>query len=286
MTRPQDERLAVVTATLDRTDQIRACTQSWARTSWYDYEVQTAMEGFGVVPRFAEALARALNGPTEIIACFHDDLRIDDDGWDRAVLEFFDTHPRCGLLGFGGGTGLGSADIYHAVYNPMQLARQDFVSNLEDAEAHGRRAVPSISAAPPFRRGFLPERVACLDGFSQIGRREFWIDYPASMCQPVCGITPIVARAAEHPNLYQQLADLGLVHHAYDAALGGYAARLGWEVWMLPIACKHFGGLTAVGSARYSDWAEMHTKDGDHGFWVRAHQLVYDEFMDVLPIRV
>ena len=239
MTEIWNGRLAVVSATLESTDLIRKCTTSWAQRSDGDYPTYTVKGRCGVVPLFAEGLARALRDTkADIIACLHDDVEIKENAWDRQVIEFFDAHPACGLLGFGGGTGLGSADIYHCNYNPMQLARQDFVSNMDDAEVHGRRA--RLVPDPDETHLYAAERVACLDGFSQIGRRGFW---QGRLRQP----HPTIRQADDQTNLFERLTDLGLVHHAYDAALGCYAKRLGWEVWMLPIACKHWGGQTAVG---------------------------------------
>ena len=73
---------------------------------------------------------------------------------------------------------------------------------------------------------------------------------------------------------------------AMDAALACLAKRFGWEVWCLPVACHHHGGLTAVADARYHAWARQQRPHGDLTFWAEAHRIVYDEFRDVLPIRV
>lgn len=233
----------------------------------YGYHIQ---EILGVVPAFAVGVQRALEDGHDVIACLHDDLEITDPGWDLWVTKLFKDNPQVGLCGFGGGVGLGDPDIYQKPYNPIQLARRQFVSNMKDATSHGARSL-------------FPVQVACLDGFSQIGQRDFWM----GLTQGPSGQKPL-------GNLFQVMQEWGIVHHAYDAALGCFAKRLGWDVWMLPIACHHYGGRTAVGNAEYQRWANdkgvvrdargtMAT--GDQGFWLKSHQIVYEQFRDVLPIN-
>lgn len=291
-------KLAVVTATLD---PVRAapCIESWKATAGADvrvylllqsaaeqitipfgapglYTVLHRREILGVVPAFAIGVQRALEEGAEIIACLHDDLLIEETGWDQEVLDLFNLLPEMGLCGFGGALGLGDADIYQTPYHPMQLARQTFLSNMRHAEAHGQRETR-------FRW------ISCLDGFSQIGRREFWLQ------DRLIGnlISPLVDRPGN--NLFDVMASWGLVHHAYDAALGCFAKRLGWRVGLVPIACHHFGGQTAVADPRYTNWAREQfssiTHDGqqvqgDAACWTHAHREVYERFRDVLPLRV
>lgn len=292
-------KLGIVTATLDQT-RSQDCMLSWARQAtevphlyivdqdpvsyvpagepiWVDVQnhhihVCAVSEILGVVPAFAIGVQHALEDGCGLICCFHDDLLIEEAGWDAQVCSLF-KDPRIGLAGFGGGVGLADEDIYHAHYNPMQLARKDFVSNMRDAEVHGRRRT-------------TPMRISCLDGFSQIGRRQFWMGLWQN---------PILHdRQAPPPNLFAIMQEWGIVHHAYDSALGAFAARLGWETWLLPIACHHFGGLTAVADPRYAKWANEQRppgdpdrviSSGDQQFWVEAHKIVYEQFRDVLPLR-
>ena len=292
-------RLAIVTATLDVT-RATPCMQTWTRHAtvwpavygvqqlcpgvqqlcphdhvhdqWVQYQDHNWMHSYctstvlGVVPAFAIGVQKALEDGAEVIACLHDDLEILRPGWDEMVLDVFAKEPQVGLVGFGGGTGLGAWDIYRTPYNPMQLARQDFVSNMVDAEAHGRRST-------------RVERVACLDGFSQIGRREFW----EGQVNPHAGITTPPTYQAEM--LFSIMQGWGVTHHFYDGMLGCFAKRLGWEVLMLPVACRHYGGRTAVGDARYAEWALTQDPRGDGGFWDTAHRIGYEQFRDVLPIR-
>jgi hypothetical protein len=294
--KPCLDGFCVVTATADLT-RAATCVRSWRAEGAFDWPLYGVLtgeaaqayeedawrqppgmafdgaqlltwEGYGVVGPFAQGVAAALKDGHQVIACLHDDVEIHAEAWDLRVMNWFAAHPACGVLGFGGGTGLGDADLYQTAYVPVQLARQDFVSNMRDAEIHGRR-------------GRDPERVSCLDGFSQIGRREFWYGHGTSLGTDglhACGGT-------EDPNLFQRLYDLGVHHHMYDGALGAYAARFGWETWMLPVACHHLGGVTAVGDPRYADWLATQGTD-DAQVWEKSHLACYEEFRDVLPLRV
>lgn len=222
----------------------------------------------GVVPAFAIGVQRALDDGHGIIACLHDDLELSASGWDDAVRKLFKTCPKAGLCGFGGARGLGHSQIYQIPYAPHQLARELFMSNMRDAEAHGQRVTGS-------------QPVACLDGFSQIGLRAFWQGVPRIDLQgdDMRGWTA-------GTNLFAQMQSWGIVHHAYDAALGCFARRLGYQVWLLPLACHHHGGLTAVADPNYHQWAGQQRTAGDATFWEEAHAIVYQQFKDVLPIRL
>lgn len=267
--KPHLDGFAVVTASTSLA-RARECRDSWETHATYQWASYTILNGeregspyLGVVPAFAQGVDTALRNGAQIIACLHDDLLIEEAGWDSRIDKWFRTHPQCGLLGFGGGVGLGDADIYQTTYSPHQWARQGFVSNMRDAEQHGVRCTQAV-------------RVACLDGFSQVGTRAFW---QGESRTPHGQIT-------SSGNLFQQLADLGVVHHCFDSALGCYAKRLGWDVWMLPILCHHYGGRTAVGDPGYQTWAETIVPGGDRSFWEMSHAICYEAFRDVMPIRI
>jgi len=224
--------------------------QSFYRTSAGEFEATVITPGIvGVVPAFAAGVKAAADLGAEIIACFHDDLRIDEGGWDEKVTRWFDLHERCGLAGFYGAKGLGAGDIYQTPYNPMQLARSGGGSNMVEAEKHGERWLE-------------PKRVVCFDGFSQIGRAELmkWA--------------------------FERLMKLGVVHHMYDGALGAFAIELGWECWFLPIACHHAGGMTAVANEEYQRWAKEKDPRGDQAFWEESHRIIYEELRGLLPLWV
>ena len=271
-------RLAIVTATTN-VARAASCIASWHGLAhdphlhkWTLIVENGGREDrpyLGTVPAFRLGIDELLHAGADVICAFHDDLRITETGWDTRVLRLFDQHPACGLAGFGGALGLGSDDLYHAPYQPMQLARQGFRSNLINAEDHGVRSL-------------VTERVVCLDGFSQIGRREFW---EGSTRHDVTD-RDYTLRGATVPRPWTLLEDLGVVHHFYDGMLGCLAKRYGWETWYLPVSCIHYGGQTAVGDPGYQEWAKSKTAGGDHGFWEAAHRIGYEEFRDVLPLRV
>jgi len=243
------DRLAVVTATLNR-DRAAEAMESWRSSAAYDWRLFVVEGQFGVVPAFAEGVSRALeNGRTEVVVCLHDDVLIEESGWDLRVLSHFQQHPQCALAGFGGATGLGSVNLYKAPYDPRQLARVDFRSNMLEAEAHGTRTAQLC-------------RVACLDGFSQIGRRRFF------------------------ERAWPFLKAQGLQHHFYDSALGCLAKRWGEEAWLIPVACHHDGGQTTKRDRAYKTWAFEQDPQGNDGLWAWSHRWAYEEFRDVLPIRV
>lgn len=264
--------LAIVTAT---TDLHRAadCIASWLGNSVTEPKVYPLVNGpgsehdyLGSVPAFRRAVDRVLR-ETEapIIACLHDDFRIDEVGWDEKVIRHFDRYSRCGLAGFGGAVGLGDIDLYQKPYDPMQLARVGFRSNLDDAESHGLRSL-------------LSEPVACLDGFSQIGRRAFFEGYRFQ--------GHALVRYNQDDGPWQVLETLGFMHHFYDGALGCLAKRYGWQTWYLPVRGHHFGGRTAVGDQGYANWAKTQVSGGDQGFWEAAHRTGYESFRNELPIRL
>lgn len=122
--------------------------------------------------------------------------------------------------------------------------------------------------------------MACLDGFSQVGRSEFWEG--GILCQGV--IRDQLPERVSAGNLFAIMQQWGVIHHFYDGCLGCFAKRLGWEVWMLPVTCRHLGGQTAVGDSRYQQWAKTQHPDGDAGLWARAHEIGYTTFRDVLPL--
>jgi hypothetical protein len=247
VSKPHNDRLAVVTATVDL-DGSATCRQSWETRAAYQIPTYVVQGVWGVVPAFAQGVAEAFGNGAEAVVCLHSDVRIDQRDWDCMVQDQLDAGVQ--FAGFGGGSQLGGADLYQTPYDPMQLARGGFVSNMEQAEAHGRRSR-------------VPVRCVVFDGFCQIGTKDWF-------------------RAA-----WAKLGASGIVHHFYDGALGCLAARAGVQPGvMIPVACHHFGGREAVGSQEYHQWAKTQHPDGDQGFWQQAHQWAYEEFRDVLPLAV
>lgn len=143
----------------------------------------------------------------DILAHFHDDLIIRESDWaERVFAEFKD--PDVGLVGFGGALEHGSRDIYKAPYDYHQLGRSYFLSNMDDAEVHGKRFVGSCD-------------VAVLDGFSLIFRRQ------------------LLEKAGGWP-----VNQLGYVGYDYWACC--MAHRLGYKIRFVGVRCHHLGGQTFV----------------------------------------
>jgi hypothetical protein len=266
-------RLGIVTATTNLAKS-RACVESWTAHATTEIPVITILNGvsgkpyLGTVRAFRRGVDRLFKEyPVEYFACFHDDLEITEDGWDVKVAQAFERHPEVGLVGFGGAIGLGTDALYQEPYDPMQLARIGFRSNLVDAESHGTRSL-------------TPEMVVCLDGFSQIGRRPFFSGFTLQEWTT----HEMTRTGTERP--WRYLDRLGFKHHFYDGALGCLARRAGWSVRYVPIGCRHYGGRTAVGDPGYQRWANTVIEGGDRGFWEASHRIGYDTFKDVLPLRL
>jgi hypothetical protein len=174
----------------------------------------------------------------DYIAFLHDDIEIHDQDWVSKVENFFAGNPRIGMIGFGGAIGLGTDDIYKRPYDLHQLARIDFVSNMVDAEAHGRRSTE-------------PVQVAVLDGFIQIIR----------------------TKAYEEVGGWKRVKDLGVTFHCYDTAMACLLHAAEWETWMLPISCTHLGGRTST-TPEYDEWLRKQGINGDLEVHQAAHRVI------------
>ena len=186
----------------------------------------------------------------EYLAYLHDDVLLNDSTWPERVLAEFED-PAVGLVGFGGALGHGTSGLYRDPYDYKQLAREDFLSNMVDAENHGKRFTGSCE-------------VAVLDGFALIVRRE-------------------VLEKAGGWNAAIELLSNGNVneplHHCYDYWLSCITRRLGYRVRLVGVSCEHKGGSTYVKlgtGKRESNWFQF----------LEAHRQIYDHFRDVLPARV
>jgi GT2 family glycosyltransferase len=100
---------------------------------------------------------RAAKG--DFIAILHNDLLIYEDGWDIKVRKY--CNDNIGIIGFGGATGIGTDDIYRSSYRVDQLIRIGFMSNMVNAEAHGKRMTTEW------------EPIVVLDGYILILNRKF-----------------------------------------------------------------------------------------------------------------
>lgn len=192
-------KLAIITAHAGATC-FGECALSWGALPLF---VEDGRQG--MLPAFNSGLGDSAG--YDILAYFHDDLRIDNRDWYKRVLKEFED-PKVGLVGFGGATGHGTPGLYRDPYDYRQLARSNFLSNMEQAEIHGAR--------------FTGERdVAVLDGFSLIVRSD------------------VLVRAGGWPVEK-------LVFHCYDYWLCAMTHRLGYRIRVVGVPCHHYGGRTSV----------------------------------------
>ncbi len=160
----------------------------------------------GMLPAYQRGFEATEN--YDILAFLHDDTIINDPNWvERVLAEFED--PAVGLVGFGGALGHGDHNLYKVPYSYQQLARSNFMSNMVDAENHGKRFTGSCD-------------VAVLDGFALIVRRE------------------LLEKAGGWP------LNTPIGYVCYDYWLCCMARRLGYRIRLVGIPCAHLGGQTFV----------------------------------------
>jgi len=198
-------QLAIITAHCGA-DTLSECLLSWT-IGHEDIPVFVVDGRQGMLTAYRHGLAMTKN--YDIVAFVHDDLRVDQSSnWVHRILcEFED--PAVGLVGLGGARGHGSPELYKVDYEYHQLARRDFMSNMMDAETHGRRIAEV-------------EEAAVLDGFALIVRR---------------GILD---------KSHSWFADTPISYIAYDYALSCLTRRLGYRIRVIGIPCHHYGGRSFV----------------------------------------
>jgi len=179
-----------------------------ALLSWGGYVPVLVEDGRnGILNAYQTGLHAAKLRDIELLAYLHDDLIIQEGYWYERVYDEFDD-PQVGLVGFGGATEHCHPHLYEVPYHYSNLGRSNFLSNMEFAEAHGKRFEGSCD-------------VAVLDGFSLIVRRE------------------LLEKAGGWP--LNKLDYIG-----YDYWLCCMAHRLGYKIRMVGVACNHLGGRTYV----------------------------------------
>jgi hypothetical protein len=262
--------LGVVTATVNR-ERAEPCLASWRQHASGDYPLVVVDNGgeqpyLGPVAAFRIGVDQMLSkhSDIDIIACFHDDLVILEDDWDTEVRGCFAEHIDVGLASFAGHLSLGDDDLYTRAggYHPDHLGRCGYVGNLV-GETTVRTAQPIV----------VPR------SFSLIARRMFWAGFWEAEARTRA------TRRKTFPRPWAFIDDLGIVDHFYDGALGCWARRGGWQVWYLPVRCRHLGGQT-TDDPEYQRWAEQEIEGGDRGFWEAAHRIGYETFKDELPLRL
>ena len=145
----------------------------------------------------------------DIVAYFHNDMMVREEGWDERIVWAFDQDPKLALAGFlgsneidgAGGRGLGTTSSYMGYDYETGWATK--------AEIHGRRTIGT-------------EAAAVLDHCSMIFRIPMLKQLPA---QQKAGYAP---------------------HHFYDRILSCEVLDHGWHIAMMGIECDHFGGGTGL----------------------------------------
>lgn len=259
--------LGIVTASAD-VKRAEPCLASWLQHAVTHPQITCVPNAYlGAVRAFARGVDEHLekHPDSEVICCFHDDLVIFEQGWDQKVLDAF-ADPGVGLAGFGGWMAIGATDLYDAEYDPLALAGFGYRSNQTDAERHGTRSTDV-------------EPVVAVSAFSQIGRRAFFSGFREEEWRTK------LSRRKRFLRPWVQLDDWRMVDHFYAQALGCLARRHGWRVLSLPARCRHLGGHTTNDLA-YHEWADHEMDGGDRGIWEAAHRIGYEQFKDVLPLRL
>lgn len=200
-----DNRLGMIVATLYWKGWAK-CVSSWQETAKLSAEYRI----FGGM-KLLEAYQKGFEeSPEEILGFVHDDLYINEFGWDERVMAEFED-PSVALVGFGGALMLSSPLLYQLPFSAEHVGRWKFRSNMRDAETHGERFTGSCN-------------VACLDGFSMFVRRTVLQNSPFQGWPH--GIT--------------------LGYHGYDLWLSAEVRRQGLKTRLIGVKCDHIGWRTSV----------------------------------------
>lgn len=126
----------------------------------------------------------------------------------------------------------------------------------------------------------------------QLGRRDFWSNMVGAEVhgRRTTEPRPIVFTDGQSMFVRRSLLDkingwswwpFHLVHHAYDYGIACMARRHGYTGWLVPCHVNHLGGQTMP---LYHALADQH--GGDAAVHAASHKFVYENFRDVLPLRL
>ncbi len=198
----------------------------------------------------------------DVIIYIHDDVTIHDANWTASVMALFD-NPQCVAVGLGGATALGHPDLYKRPYSIWNLARFGYVSNQTDWQVHGGHETDS-------------KRVATIEQFFMAIRTD-WLRTRRTLKPHREGIDGVMDYEMGWPTSR-------LTHHMLDGWLACEAALDNKEIWMVGVGVLHSGGGTSTKPA-YAEakWLKGGSMETDH---TEPHRWLYDNYRDVLPIRV
>jgi len=215
--------MAIIVATKGW-EQWRRCVDSWNKTA-RDYHEIIPVRGMQVLEAYQLGYIQA-EKHAEVIGFLHDDLVIFEQGWDKRVLKEFED-PAVGMVGFGGGLGHGRPELYRVPYHLPDLARQNFMSNMKQAEVHGER--------------FKGVRdVAVLDGFALFVRTE------------------ILRKVGGWP------VNTPIGFYMYSEWLCCEARRQHYRIRLVGVECDHIGGRTSTLAAVQDNYEEAHRYFYEH----------------------
>lgn len=204
---------------------------------------------WGAVQSMAKGAEKVTD--SDVLVFAHDDMEVYEN-WTEYLSILFTARLDIGLVGLHGAKGLGSEDIYRTRYRLNQLARFDPISNLIDAEMHGKRLT-------------VPCEVATVDGFFMAVRKTAY---------------DLVGGWAEC------LSD-NIPYHMYDHWMAMALREKGYKTYLAPVSCKHYGGGTEVKmSESYEQWAKENGFDGISDVHTRGHAAFYQRFRGQLPVRI
>ncbi len=208
----------------------------------------------------------------DVIIYIHDDVSIHESNWTTSVMALFD-NPQCVAVGIGGATALGHPDLYKKPYSIWNLARFGYVSNQTDWQVHGGHETGSKRVAT-IEQFFMAIRTDWLRSRRTLGPR---MRLPFFLCIDPEDVIPCWVERSGWPTH-------ALTHHMLDGWLACEAAQDGKEIWMTGVSCTHHGGGTST-KAAYAEakWLKGGSMEADH---TEPHRWLYDNYRDVLPIRV
>lgn len=173
-----------------------------------------------------------------IIAFFHSDLLVYEDGWDTRIIAEFEAHPEHALAGFIGSTELDSFGGRGSGTRSNFMGQEVGRWHGSPAEAHGQRI------------GGFEENGSVIDGCAMIFRNKV-----LRQLETMEGFPP---------------------HHFYDRMMCCQVIEKGYRVGILGVECDHVSGQTANQEQGWSDtakeWCSKYLGISEPSQWVELNR--------------
>ena len=231
------------------------CVKSWHQTASTPYSLHVCMNQ-DVVPAMQECYESTKE---PILAYLHDDVIIHEKDWDLRVLKEFEDES-VGLVSFTGALGHGRPDLYRVPYHLPDLARQNFFSNMRDAEQHGMRFTGARDAAIADGSTCFVRR-SILNKWNNYHNAEIALDY-------------LRENGIEPSGGFPQSVPVG--YFMWMENLCCEVRRQGLRIRMVGVDFTHLGGRTST----------MHTTVDRQKQYEDEHRYFYEHNRDVMPFRV